>query len=546
MKNLILLCICTLVVNTNAQNVGINSTGATPNTSAMLDIVASDKGLLIPRVTLSGTGDVTTITGAEPNGLLVYNTTAAGSGSTAVLANTFYFWDAAQSKWIAFNGSGGRDWALLGNAGTTAGTNFLGTTDGTDMVFKTNSTEVFRMGNTNKNVMVNATTNSTDFLSSTANSSLNAIGAYVSGTSTKRGIYALSSSTGTNANAIYAEASAVGPHAIEAVISNASSTSAAIHANSTASNTANGIFSETNGVKGYSSIYAISSPTAAGTAYDISNSHHTITAQAYNNQPYTFGVYGYLNGSPNNSAGVIGLYSATQWGGLGYRESASLIYGVFGYAGNTGTNIAGHFRATGGTSNIAIRMTGSTSGTLDISPAATTTSHALIMPASQGALSTVLTNDGAGNLSWGTNYGSNIQYANGTTSISTTSATYVDMAGATITFTPKHSTVYVYFTASGDVDVAAAGVQMGYVKCRITDATATTVYSKCVSIATDNDDVSGGNGAWNCAMVTQITGLTVGVPTTIKAQWCHSGTNPGTARCDPSTDYSHRSMMIMD
>lgn len=43
---------------------------------------------------------------------------------------------------------------------------------------------------------------------------------------------------------------------------------------------------------------------------------------------------------------------------------------------------------------------GSTSGTLTISPAATTTSYALVMPAAQGAASTVLTNDGSGNLSW--------------------------------------------------------------------------------------------------------------------------------------------------
>lgn len=40
---------------------------------------------------------------------------------------------------------GGAGWELLGNAGTTAGTNFIGTTDGQDLVFKRNSTEGARV-----------------------------------------------------------------------------------------------------------------------------------------------------------------------------------------------------------------------------------------------------------------------------------------------------------------------------------------------------------------------------------------------------------------
>lgn len=48
----------------------------------------------------------------------------------------------------------------------------------------------------------------------------------------------------------------------------------------------------------------------------------------------------------------------------------------------------------------ALGFHGSTSGILKIKPAATTTSHTLVMPGTQGAASTVLTNDGSGNLSW--------------------------------------------------------------------------------------------------------------------------------------------------
>jgi hypothetical protein len=46
-------------------------------------------------------------------------------------------------------------------------------------------------------------------------------------------------------------------------------------------------------------------------------------------------------------------------------------------------------------------LTGSTSGTLTVNPAATTTSYSVTMPSAQGAANTVLLNDGSGNLSWG-------------------------------------------------------------------------------------------------------------------------------------------------
>src|SRR3989338_11015 len=60
----------------SAQNIGINATGSTPNISAGLDVDFNNKGLLIPRIALTGTGDVTTI--ATPaTSLLVYNTATA-------------------------------------------------------------------------------------------------------------------------------------------------------------------------------------------------------------------------------------------------------------------------------------------------------------------------------------------------------------------------------------------------------------------------------------------------------------------------------------
>jgi hypothetical protein len=86
MKRFLLFILLCFAYNLNAQNVGINSTGNTPDNSAGLDIEFSNKGLLIPRVTLQSTSDIITIT-TPALSLIVYNSNsgiigvgAAGTG----------------------------------------------------------------------------------------------------------------------------------------------------------------------------------------------------------------------------------------------------------------------------------------------------------------------------------------------------------------------------------------------------------------------------------------------------------------------------------
>lgn len=55
-----------------------------------------------------------------------------------------------------------------------------------------------------------------------------------------------------------------------------------------------------------------------------------------------------------------------------------------------------------------LQIPGSTSGSIDIAAPATPTPHQLTLPAAQGAASTVLTNDGSGNLSWAPAGGSSV------------------------------------------------------------------------------------------------------------------------------------------
>jgi uncharacterized protein (TIGR02145 family) len=72
-------------ISAQAQSVGINSTGNPPNSSAMLDVSATNKGLLIPNVALSGTNDAATISTPAVS-LLVYNT----SGANGVTPGYYY------------------------------------------------------------------------------------------------------------------------------------------------------------------------------------------------------------------------------------------------------------------------------------------------------------------------------------------------------------------------------------------------------------------------------------------------------------------------
>jgi hypothetical protein len=127
----------------NAQNIGINSTGATPDASAMLDIASTTKGLLIPRVALTATNAAGPIT-SPATSLLVYNTATAGTSPNNVVPG-YYYWNG--TAWVALLSSSTSNgvWTLSGNAGTTAGTNFIGTTDAVDLVIKTNNTEQARI-----------------------------------------------------------------------------------------------------------------------------------------------------------------------------------------------------------------------------------------------------------------------------------------------------------------------------------------------------------------------------------------------------------------
>lgn len=93
-------------VATAQNNVGIGT--LSPNNSAMLDVVASDKGVLIPRVALTG---INTPVNAPATGLMVYNTSTSGTYATP----GFYYFDG--TNWVQIGSGTG-----TGPAGPTGAT----------------------------------------------------------------------------------------------------------------------------------------------------------------------------------------------------------------------------------------------------------------------------------------------------------------------------------------------------------------------------------------------------------------------------------------
>lgn len=96
-KNLVFLLFAQAIL---AQT-GIGTTN--PNTSARLEVAASDKGFLPPRVALTASNSFTPITGtaATAAGLLVYNTATAGSAPNNVVPG-YYYWNG--TTWIQISG----------------------------------------------------------------------------------------------------------------------------------------------------------------------------------------------------------------------------------------------------------------------------------------------------------------------------------------------------------------------------------------------------------------------------------------------------------
>ena len=120
---------------THAQT-GVGIGTSSPDASAALDISSGSKGVLYPRVALTAATDNQTVP-APATGLVVFNTAATVGGRAQLLSNAG---TAAAPNWVPLGM--GNYWGLLGNAGSSAATSFLGTTDNVALSFRVNNQPV--------------------------------------------------------------------------------------------------------------------------------------------------------------------------------------------------------------------------------------------------------------------------------------------------------------------------------------------------------------------------------------------------------------------
>ncbi len=128
----------TISFTTFAQNVAINSTGAAPTASAMLDVSSTTSGLLIPRMT---TAQRTAIA-APATGLVVYVTTTG----------SFWYFDGTVWQELL---SGATGWKVTGN--TIAAANLIGTTNAQAFRMYANNVERLRINPTDGEIVAGAT-----------------------------------------------------------------------------------------------------------------------------------------------------------------------------------------------------------------------------------------------------------------------------------------------------------------------------------------------------------------------------------------------------
>jgi hypothetical protein len=161
--------------------VGINTTN--PSTDSMLDIISTDKGLLVPRVDIININTIAPITGGSTESLLVYNTNlTTGKG--------YFYWNG--SIWVNLNSN---DWKIEGNNGTNSTNNFLGTTDNIHLAFRTDNNERMRILNDGRVSVNEINPFAANRFTVTGNIDEYAINSFASGSGV--GVYALNTGSGT-------------------------------------------------------------------------------------------------------------------------------------------------------------------------------------------------------------------------------------------------------------------------------------------------------------------------------------------------------------
>jgi len=287
----------------SAQNIGINT--AAPDPSAAVEILATNRGLLPPRVALVATNSTTPVT-SPATGLLVYNNNTAGAGNTAVSPG-YYYW-------------GGTEWLNLlnQNTGLTSTTGLTPTTGwrigGNSLVSTGNlgSSSNNHIDLVSNGLVRGRISNIGEFFWGTTNTLI--AGDLFNVVSNATFPWALNGYSSFNGAGVYG------------LIQSGTTTFAAVQGEYGSSTSAG---TNTSGVRG------VNSSPVAGTGFRVLAStgprmgiNGTTTAST---GPYTFGIHGAMGSTDIRSGGIFGDDFGFAMGSIGYYAANLTDYSVYGF-----------------------------------------------------------------------------------------------------------------------------------------------------------------------------------------------------------------------
>src|SRR5690349_9166634 len=93
--------------------IGDNST--TINTASLLELETTNKGFVLPRVSITSTSSSSPLASALLTGTVVYNTNSSITGGSGA---GVYYWDGSKWNFLASTSTALNYWSLTGNSGT--------------------------------------------------------------------------------------------------------------------------------------------------------------------------------------------------------------------------------------------------------------------------------------------------------------------------------------------------------------------------------------------------------------------------------------------
>lgn len=366
---------------------GFNSTGATPDNSAMVDISSDSKGVLVPRMT---TKQRTTIV-SPATGLLVFDSDLKafyyydGTVWTAINSGTLTESDPkigtlTTSYLPRWNGSTLANSAIYDNTGTriSIGTTTISpesklalgaisSTEGGQLQLNGSSlaSVAYHLDNNSDNFRIMSGTN---YVSSFVRMMINRLGNVGIGTSDPTEKLDVSGKTKTT-NFQMTDGAGESKILQSDADGNASWVENTISNYFTNINTSDAYFNLTgklgigvesplskveinSEITGADALRVNSENLSNGTSWDVNQNYAAVSGRG-GNAPYQAGVYGYVKGSATNSGGVVGAYDANTWGALAYRDVNFDDWAVYsnGAAKVTGLLSTNTFKMTNGANN---------------------------------------------------------------------------------------------------------------------------------------------------------------------------------------------------